>query len=438
MNLVALTRVLLALSFLATSNALAQTAFLRSAVIPGTASGSGVCVSPSGDWIFGASAFSGGVPGPTFVWNVATSQVTPLPSVPGAQYLVPAHINEKLSLIVANTSLGIHLFDGASFVNVSGIAPPGFSNLAVVGATEDARLMGFNGATPRTTQASIAFFRGQFLDLGAVVSRKLGIRFVTDQVTDVATGRPVVVGYGTDASNRDHAYMFDFSTGVCVRLGSPLARKLYPLAVSHDGLSVTGVALNPQNVEEAFLWSRRTDPLMGPHTQPLQLLGFLDFSNPRSWGTAIDANGRVVIGMSTGLGGQPDAFIWYTPNLITAPAVYLNGIHDMYLRLTTVLSANPGPLTGLVGFPEMSPRGIVTGTAISSANPFGDAYAARLPYLGCRTDLAPPFGWTDVADVLQFLADANAGEIQADYDFDGVVTQADAIAFTNDWNAGCH
>jgi hypothetical protein len=197
--------------------------------------------------------------------------------------------------------------------------------------------------------------------------------------------------------------------------------------------------MNPRNVEEAFLWSRRGDPLMGPHTQPVRPLGFLDPSNPRSWGTAIDGNGRVVVGMSNSLSGQPAAFVWYSPNFPTSwPVSYPPGIHDLYIRLTTVFAVNPGTVIGLLGFPEMSSRGIVTGSAVSLANPFGDAYAARLPYLGCRTDLAFPFAWTDSSDYLQFLAEANAGEIQADYDFDGLITQADAIAFLNDWNGGCN
>jgi hypothetical protein len=91
----------------------------------GTTSGSGVCISASGEWIFGGTANAGGIAGPTFVWNVPTSQVTALPSVSGAQYVFPAHINETLSLVVANTNLGVHLFDGSSFINVSGITPIG-------------------------------------------------------------------------------------------------------------------------------------------------------------------------------------------------------------------------------------------------------------------------------------------------------------------------
>lgn len=385
-------------------------------------------VSASGDWVMGNFTPAGGGFGLS-VWNVPLSARLDFITTPAA--ISPATINESLSLVAANGVNKIYLVTPSGPIDVSAAFPPPFAVTQVIGSTENGRLFGFVGGNQRANPASMVIDNGVFRDLGLRVMTDLGVTFTSDVITDVATGRPTCVGYGSLANGTLVGYLHDLSTGQTARIATPTGGEAIPLAVSADGLNVTGVVFDPiTGIPEAFRWHRRFSQLTGTFTGNWRWLGTLDPSNPSSFGTAIDANGTCVVGYSN-VGTDLVSFVWIEQRspLPQPPMIAL------FDELVVVRSVPPGPFVSLAIASDMSDRGSIVGQGIDAAQSM-IPYVATIPSVGCRADLSGPFGLLDTNDILQFFTDFSLNMTSADYDYDGVLTPNDANEYITDWLAG--
>jgi len=141
-------------------------------------------------------------------------------------------------------------------------------------------------------------------------------------------------------------------------------------------------------------------------------------------GTAIDAAGHNVSGLSTDVNQNLQAVVWR--NFAWGEPVVL---HDQI----TDLFEGSGSFVELNHVTDMSPEGVMTGVGLNLAGS-QEAFAARLNGGGCKLEFDFVPGLT-FADLIFFYLAYSSGWIEADLDLDGVVGDADKQAYEDAYYA---
>lgn len=91
----------------------------------------------------------------------------------------------------------------------------------------------------------------------------------------------------------------------------------------------------------------------------------------------------------------------------------------------------------LTGTLEINEKGVLEGGIIYGCDDFFIGVAPGFGGCGNPSDLAPPAGVLDLADVNAFVSAFLAQDSSADFDGNGVFDLADIVAFTSGFTAGC-
>lgn len=387
-------------------------------------------VSPSGNWVLGSQSGDNGI----FLWERASGLrfEVPVPSPGGG--LAPVAIDERLPIVAADGPTQTYLLasNGGDWLGLGNFLGPQYANVRVVGFSDRARVIGLSATDPATgLSKAIALENGVVVDVGAEVQAQLDLPGGDFKLVDVATGRPTSIGTTGPPNTISAAWLYDHPTGRATQIFSPTGGPVIPIAVSEDGVAVTGAMPGPGGALVGFYWTRRGSPLgggpalYGDHAYVgtiTPLVGLAQQSVVA--GTAIDAAGHNVSGVSTDVNQNLQAVVWR--NFAWGEPVVL---HDQI----TDLFEESGSFVELNHVTDMSPEGVMTGVGLNLAGS-QEAFAARLSGGGCKLEFDFVPGLT-FADLVFFYLAHSAGWIEADLDLDGVVGDADIQAYEDAYYA---
>lgn len=380
----------------------------------------GLRVSPTGEWVAGTQGTDTGI----FLWRRSDDARFVVPASAGGALLAPAFIDERLSIVAANGWRGFYLLDdtGMDWIYLGNLLSPQYRNMAIVGMSDEGRVIGLSGEDASGERRAIALEGQTVLDLGSVVKAQLGLEGGEVYLLDVAAGRPTSIGYIVTGDDRvQEGWLYDHRSGLATRISSPGGEHVAPLAVSEDGVAVTGVLQDQAGAIEAFYWTRRGSPIDGPYAGSMTRLGRLNSPVPYSLGFAIDAAGHNVAGVSQDANGI-QAVVWQN----------FNWVSPILLKTATAGLAGNSLFPAFREITDVSANGVMTGYGENQSG-VNEAFAARLEGWGCKLefDFFPGLTYTD-----SFVFFSALGAIETDINLDGVVDQDDIQVYLDGFLAG--
>lgn len=321
------------------------------------------------------------------------------------------------------SEIGGARLSAAPWFVTNGIFSPGITDWVPTNINADGTLIAGKGVTgPGLSPTSFVLDNGVLIDVQAALS---GIGAASDAVvTDVGAYRRVSVGTALDNGNVQRAFWLDHRTGQARFVGQPPSFPPTVIAlfarVSADGLTV-GVSGIDTATGTFFAWiefdngvTRGVAPWGPPGAATLTFIA------------GLSDTGQTIVGNSDFGGVFGEAVV-----------TQLNTMTTLQSELAAAGLAI-SPLVNLGAVTDISARDhVVVGSGLQ-AGPVAltESYALRLPFFRMRSDFNRDGVFPDQQDILDFQAAQAAGNLSADWNYDGLVQPLDFTLFFNDWNNG--
>lgn len=388
-------------------------------------------VTADGTFVLGISS-PNNVSQATWTNFVASSRNGPRTNLPPLVTSIPAayeiHATNTLSTITGAggfAGAGVAGAVGSAagpWVVVTSLIAPAFTELLPVDVNADGALIAANARVGTSTIFNaFVLHDGALINITPLVAAQTGL-LANAQIADVADYRRVSVGVARDVNGLNDAFWFDHRTGVARRIQRPAGISqslfIYSVKVSGDGLLTTTLAfdmLSPPPLGWFYSWVTYDNGAT-------QTTNFMPNGFQAVWPDVVQGlneTGKTLVGMD---------------NAVSEPSVW----HDLTPQLLSTAIAGAGLSTPgfsrLAFLADISARnGVIAGHGIRSGTNLQEAFVAAIPEVRERSDFNRNGALLEQADITEWNARFAAGDLSADWNYDGQLTSADSVAFMNDW-----
>lgn len=306
---------------------------------------------------------------------------------------------------------------GSPWFEITNILQPAYSGVSAVGINASGSWIVGRAVDVGAGQPISFVFQpstGAFVPIDSFLPNPSGAQTVNAYVTEIAAYRDVVVGYAVYDNITSEAFIFDLRSFTGQLIPNQLNPNYLPIdvRVSGDGLTVAVSAVEPAS--PTFPWWDRFGLYTWRDNGVTQTATTLAIGLP-SW---IDISGLNETGQTA----------------VGTSGVLMNGTFQAVSAIVTSIGASTGPLSFCTPSDISARDGIIGGNGLNQTTGRMEGFALRFPEVNIRSDFNHSGGCFDVLDIVDFGTAFAAGNLSADWNYDGALTPLDQQLFSTDWN----